>query len=392
MKIVSNFFLLIFVISSSLSFAQTKQIQLQLDGKKYETMYLKAELYGLANESLDIKGQSEDGSNWKFTIPDSIVSHAQWYNVQTGEYDSEQKKVFRLNLVATLGKDTIKGSMGRLLFRYDEKMPVLQMKYIKSEVVDVSNYRVNDSLVMEKGQVVYDQFLLSPIVKGSDFEIGLENPRVSTPYFYDDDPALIYALDSLSQKHSDSHFLMMQASVYAISRANKEEIKKIYNNFSKANKDTYWGKRMKKYLDAFQFQNMMLPTTGNLKKEEPIIVDSTKYNLIVFSASWCGPCRAEIPVLKQMYNDLKERLNIVYVSIDEKGTVAAWQKLVQTETIPWRSLNAYKDVDKVQGQYNMLFGIPYNLLVFPDGKAELIDVRKAEDKQQLYRLVSGSSN
>jgi thiol-disulfide isomerase/thioredoxin len=266
-------------------------------------------------------------------------------------------------------------------------MPVFRMKYIKSEVVDVPSYRVNDSLTMENGQLVYDHFLLAPIVKGSDFAIGLENPRVSTPYFYDDDRALVHALDSLSQKHPDSHYMIMIASVYTVLRANKMEANKIYNNFSKANRNTYWGKRMKKYLEAFHFQNMELPTTSNLNKKEPIIVDSTKYNLIVFSASWCGPCREEIPVLKQIYYDLKEKLNIVYVSIDEIGTVAAWQNLTRTEAIPWRSLNAYKDAGEVEQRYQIVFGIPYNLLVAPDGKAESIDVRKAEDRLQLYQLM-----
>lgn len=52
-------FFLFFVISSNLSSAQTKLIQLQLDGKKYETMYLKANLYGLNKQSVEVKGQPE---------------------------------------------------------------------------------------------------------------------------------------------------------------------------------------------------------------------------------------------------------------------------------------------------------------------------------------------
>lgn len=388
----SLYIFLFLVISSSLSlsFAQTKMIQLQLDGKEYETMYLKANLLGLKDKSANIKGQSSDGSAWKFAIPDSLASHVQWYDIRTAEYDPVLNKIFRVSLMAILGNDTIEGNTGRLLLNYDDKMPLLRMKYIKSETLDVSNYRINDSLIVENGKLIFDQFLLDSIVKGSDLAIGLENPRVSTPYFYDDDPAFVHALDSLSLKYPDSRYLMMTASVYIVSHANKMEGKKIYSNFSKTNRNTYWGERMKKYLSTFQFRNMELPITSDLDKKELIIIDSKKYNLIVFSASWCGPCREEIPILKQIYRDLGGKLNITYVSIDEQKTLPAWQKLIQTEAIPWRSLNAYKDADELQERYNMIFGIPYNLLITPDGKAESIDVRKIEDKQQLYQLVSNS--
>lgn len=383
-------FFLFFVISSNLSSAQTKLIQLQLDGKKYETMYLKANLYGLNKQSVEVKGQSDDGYYWKFAIPDSVVSHTQWYDIRSGEYNPLQKKVFEISLMTIFQNDTIDGNTGRLLPLYDEKMPILKMKYVKSKIINMSNYQVTDSLWMDNGQLVIDQFLLNSITQGSDFAIELENPKISMPYLCDDNQAFVHALDSLSQKHPDSRYLMMQASVYAVLRASKMEGKSIYNNFSKANRNTYWGKRMKKYLYTFKFQNMELPTSINLGNKEQVIIDSKKYNLIIFSASWCGPCRKEIPILKQIYNELNEKLDIVYISIDEAKTIEAWQNLIQTEAIPWRSLNAYKNNNEVKEKYNVVFGIPCSLLVVPNGVAEFLDVRKAEDKQLLYQLVGGN--
>lgn len=382
-----NFFFVILIISSNLSLAQTKFMQLQLEGKKYETMSLRANLYGLNNSSIEIKGKSNDGFNWKFAIPDSIVSHTQWYDMRTGEYDPLQKKVFEAGLIAVYRNDTIDGKTGRLFALYDNKMPVLRMKYVKSEVSNEANYQITDSLRMENGQLVTDYFLLNPIIEGSDFEIELENPQISMPSLCNDNQAFIHTLDFLSQKYPDSRYLMMQASVYTVFRANKTEGKKIYNNFTKANRDTFWGQRMKKYLYTFQFQNMKLPTSINLKNEEQVIVDSKKYNLIVFSASWCEPCRKEIPILKQVYNDLNRKLGMVYISLDNVRTVAAWQKLISVESIPWRSLNAYKDINRVQQQYNVVFGIPCCLLVAPNGTAEFLDVRKAEERQRLYKLL-----
>lgn len=129
----------------------------------------------------------------------------------------------------------------------------------------------------------------------------------------------------------------------------------------------------------------MLPA-WNSANLEPIVKDSSKYNLVVFSASWCGPCHKQIPVLKEIYNDLHEYVDIVYVSIDEPETLEAWKALMRKEKIPWRSLLAVNDVKEVQDKYGAK-AIPLTLLVMPDGHKRRIDVRNEEDKEKLYRLV-----
>lgn len=154
-------------------------------------------------------------------------------------------------------------------------------------------------------------------------------------------------------------------------------------------KESYYGKRIARQIVFLEgdtlFVNSMLPA-WNSANLEPIVKDSSKYNLVVFSASWCGPCHKQIPVLKEIYNDLHEYVDIVYVSIDEPETLEAWKALMRKEKIPWRSLLAVNDVKEVQDKYGAK-AIPLTLLVMPDGHKRRIDVRNEEDKEKLYRLV-----
>lgn len=165
----------------------------------------------------------------------------------------------------------------------------------------------------------------------------------------------------------------------------REDIAKIYDCFALSVKESYYGKKIHKYIADRAFEITDLPD-GVTGINEPLIRDVEKYNLIVFSASWCAPCHKLIPILKQINKDLGEELQITYVSMDNVSTVPAWKKLLIKEEIPWRSLLAADRIEEIKRKYD-INGIPRAILVYPGGKWQFIDVRVPSEKENLYRLV-----
>ena len=85
--------------------------------------------------------------------------------------------------------------------------------------------------------------------------------------------------------------------------------------------------------------------------------------LIDFWASWCGPCRREIPNLKKIYEAYVDKgLEIISISIDKEDK--AWQKALDEEQLPWPNL-----IDRQELFGEQFYGrtIPAIFLVTEDG-------------------------
>ena len=122
----------------------------------------------------------------------------------------------------------------------------------------------------------------------------------------------------------------------------------VYNNFSDAAKNSFYGQILKKQLFVESLKGKTLPEFILPDRDGKEFADATlregkKCVLLDFWASWCGPCRKSIPQLKEIYGKYADQgLEIISISIDKNK--ADWTKAVDEEQLPWCCLLDTKNV------------------------------------------------
>ena len=154
-----------------------------------------------------------------------------------------------------------------------------------------------------------------------------------------------------------------------------EDLEKLYALLSKKTKESENGKAIGDYIGGVKKSGIgqtVADFTLNDANDQPLNFGQMKgkYVIIDFWASWCGPCKASFPHMKELYSKYKDdRFEIYSISIDQSKS--EWLKELKKQELPWLQT---LDTKKISTTQFAVTAVPTTFMIDPQGKIILKEV------------------
>lgn len=195
-----------------------------------------------------------------------------------------------------------------------------------------------------------------------------------------------------AKEHPNSVFALVGLSEALTFKKDMTEIAPIFNSLNEKYRNSKKGKEVDVRIKSVQLttKGAEAPvfTMKDVKGNNVSLKDLRgKTVLLEFWASWCSPCRAENPNLKEQYKLYKDKgFEILAVSLDSDKK--KWEEAIAKDGVPWIHVSDLKGWSNEAGILYGVTGVPAGFLISPEGKIIGNDLRGESLNKKLAELLN----
>ena len=140
---------------------------------------------------------------------------------------------------------------------------------------------------------------------------------------------------------------------------------------SAAGRYTAAGIQGKRIVEGQPLPDLELPDAEGIVRRVSDFIRPGHYTLVEIWASWCMPCRGEIPFVRRAYEKYHRKgFDVLYVSIDSDA--ANWKRALDEEKMPWPQL---LDTGRTSFSAYETTAVPTSILVDGEGRICRLNAR-----------------
>ena len=243
-------------------------------------------------------------------------------------------------------------------------------------------------LFLEPGNIVVDAKAESPYTEGTPLNNAFFpcNRKIKEALKNSNlEQAAKYSADYVLEHKNDLSGVLM---LYSMRHKTDAETKNLLNLIEQC------GESVRKHpLIETLYKRLNHPLVGDMFKDFAVeyegktthlsdYVGKGKYVLVDFWASWCGPCRAEIPNLIKVYEQYKEKgLLVLGVAVNDKPEDT--QKAIKKDKITYPQILNSQDIAAETYDFS---SIPTIILFGPDGKIVARELRGNDINKKMAEI------
>jgi peroxiredoxin len=230
-----------------------------------------------------------------------------------------------------------------------------------------------------------------------DFSSGTEAQRADSNFLKEIDQQFRKRLADRTEKqlqyakeHPNSVFGLVALSEVTNFKKDMSQITPVYNALNVKYRNSKKGKELDQRIKSVQLTAKGAEAPVFSMKDvngQPVSLKDLrgKTVLLEFWASWCSPCRAENPNLKEQYKMYKDKgFEILAVSLDSDKK--KWEEAIAKDGVPWIHVSDLKGWSNEAGILYGVSGVPAGFLIGPDGKVIGKDLRGESLNAKLAEL------
>ncbi len=347
------------------------QLKGTLSDSKAETLYL--EKLGSAKQVIIDSVILDENGNFEFT---NYTPKIGFYRIKTND------KNFAMLVLDSADKVTITGSVKDLGNTFKvEGSPETTI------FIEYNNLSKSRDIKLDSLNKAFQ--LLMETNKMDSKRMDSLSAIFETPYNSIINQSNILMVDKISKNTN------MYSSIMAIQALDPDKYSDLYKSL-----DAGLSKKFPKDKNVIMFhevvERMLSTNIGQFAPEislpspdgKEIALSSLKGKLVLidFWASWCGPCRKEMPNVVKIYSKFKNKGFEIYgVSLDQDKE--KWMEAITKDGINWPQVSDLKYWDNVAARIYNVQGIPYTVLIDKDGKIIAKNLRGQELEKKIAEVL-----
>ena len=134
------------------------------------------------------------------------------------------------------------------------------------------------------------------------------------------------------------------------------------------------------------FTDFEMPTPDGSTLKLSDVVSKHKYTLIDYWATWCAPCRKEMPHVIEAFNEYSQKgLAIIGISLDNHAD--KWKAAIKEWKMPWLHMSDLKGWKCEGAALYSVHAVPATVIIAQDGTIVARDLRGEALMAKLAELM-----